>query len=145
MLFNLYFVESHSQSESQRDHRALYIETDAKNKTGQIYHVRGFSVGNGMTYETKMVTPTESATFKRIFQIGTLDSETISRVNDICEAEVPPRTPLKKPKGVRRPDCVDWIDNVIYRLHHAGIAQFDRKVVPNQLKSLQIVDTPFSK
>ena len=136
MLFNAHLVDFHSQPKGQRDHRVLYIERDPKGKKGQIYHVTGFSVGSPMDYETKVLAPTKSFTFKKIVQIDTIDSKNLARVEDICKAEPAPYAPRKMPKRVRRPDCVDWIENVIFRLHHAEIAQFDRKFVPDQQKQL---------
>lgn len=135
--YNVFLVDSHTLNALQRDHRALYVETISSPPRGIIFNVRGAQLT--MVYEEKDDDPRSDVNVKKIQVIGTISGDNLDQLKTICRALAPPSSPMRLPKGVRRPDCRDWIDDLLVRLNKDKLIIFlDTSVIPKAEIVLQI-------
>lgn len=105
---------------AQRNHIAIYIETNPSEDRGWLHHVTG-TILNGMDYTPRQtpnpeVLPEHVPDSKK--QIGTIEEEDLGRFREeCCLAVLPPRAQVTL-KGTRLyPDtplyrCIEWLKDV---------------------------------
>lgn len=84
------------------------------------------------------IRPVKAKTFYKAVKIGTLLSSDLGKLRSICE-----KMPLVyAPDTTLLPNCVTWIDNVLYEVNKAGFVSFSPTFsVPKQKKSLIVSKT----
>lgn len=113
-------------SGSNRDHAALFIETET-DKSGYLYHVIGSTL-TGMKFEHRKTShPSQSLTFSRAEPLGVVEKAQIPIVLDLLSALPPPPQQFdlvtKKRLDKMKPliDCQDWLVDAIDLLAENGI------------------------
>jgi len=109
------------------DHYTIFVHTtdgDRGEPRGPIFHVTG-SLQNGMVYETKVLSPTLSATFKSLRHIGWISHDRFIDIEVIALTVPVPKKQYNGPKllvprnQVRH--CQHWAAETIEELRKGGV------------------------
>lgn len=108
-----------------RNHYAIFVQTQ-DNGQGTLFHVKG-DIQRGMTYETRQTSksPSLSATFVSMSQLGWVGVDDLPRVDSICRANPPPAKQFNGPKRINKSQplrrCQEWTDETIGYLRANGV------------------------
>ncbi|KAK6350236.1 hypothetical protein TWF696_006472 [Orbilia brochopaga] len=115
----------------QRDHHAIFVETEDQGpKTGQIYQVFG-SMQSGMTFETRAETtpPEDSLNFIFLSKtlLGTIKHEDYPKVLEVCQRVEAPKKQFQGPKRLYPTEplraCQEWTKEAIEALKDEKILE----------------------
>jgi hypothetical protein len=124
MLYQVFLVESLG---APRNHRAIFVETNAVDGSRYVFHVKG-GIQRGMDYEAKQGRkPEESLTFVCKSSIGWVDAGAIGRINEVCCSIPPPKKQFDGPKrlypGEPLRRCQEWTHEAVQALRSCGVLQ----------------------
>lgn len=121
-------------------HVALFIALARNGRIlkGNIFDVQGpYPKGRQrMSYKHVVVrskTPENSSSFMYMNKLGHIRGQDIPQFEAVCRSVTPPNMPSTY--RAERPDCADWIDNVLFRLSRARLISFlpDAEIPSNEV------------
>lgn len=110
------------------DHRAIFVATSGTldSPKGPVLHVIGPKIDPktkraNMYFERKERTPFQSTTFKTSTFVGEVSSEKLEKLEEVAKGVPAPSRRMNQ----RRPNCVTWVDNVLFKLNKDQVLAFD--------------------
>lgn len=138
--FDVYTVEFEAGNSNIRGHMMLFVETEPDISTGLCFHVTGNDLQ--MEFEERFYCPTTCERFKEKTYVGTLPVDNVDELRDVCQKVPPPSAPASLPPNTHRPDCVDWVNNVIYFLWQYDLVHFEADyIVPGDIVAMVLEDS----
>lgn len=110
------------------DHVGIFVSEKPQGVTGNLFHVVNANddddTENGIIrlryQELKDFNLNDARSFRRSKRAGTMLSSNLNRLRSICE-----RSPyVFGMEATFMPNCVSWVDNILYDVNQAGIVSF---------------------
>lgn len=138
-LFLLYFARREDPDNNFDRHVALFVKEDGTEEGPLLHAIENHDKITEdvlvLSFDEKHGDPKRHRSFHSEVHVGTIADDKVDSLRNICK-----NTPdVVAPQTSRKPDCVTWIDNVLYDLHKHRVVNFNKGFkVPTAKKPLQV-------